>query len=96
MAAIACLKKALYLDPYQWIAAFNLGVVFLRQQQYASAFHYLSVAINWKADFANSYMFLGVTLDKLDDFESACQAFEKALELEQADCAIYLKLFEET
>jgi Bardet-Biedl syndrome 4 protein len=38
VASIACLKKALYLDPYQWIAAFNLGLVYLNQEQYASAF----------------------------------------------------------
>lgn len=31
VASIACLKKALYLDPYQWIAAFNLGLVHLHQ-----------------------------------------------------------------
>jgi Bardet-Biedl syndrome 4 protein len=35
-------------------------------------------------------MYLAITLDKLDDFESACQAFEKALELEKNDSAIYL------
>ena len=72
VASIACLKKALYLDPFQWIAAFNLGLVHLHQEQYASAFHYLSVSINWKGDFSNSYMYLGITLNKLNDFESAC------------------------
>lgn len=35
-------------------------------------------------------MYLGITLNKLNDFESACQSFEKALELEQNDCTIYL------
>ena len=55
VAAIACLKKALYLDPFQWIAAFNLGLVHLNQKQYASAFHYFSVAINWKSDFSNTF-----------------------------------------
>jgi len=48
------------------------------------------VAINWKSDFSNSYMYLGITLNKLDDFESACQAFEKAIQLEQHDPSIYL------
>ena len=90
VAAIACLKKALYLDPFQWIAAFNLGLVHLNQKQYASAFHYFSVAINWKSDFSNTYMYLGITLDKLNDFEAACQAFEKALELQPNDCSIFL------
>jgi len=35
-------------------------------------------------------MYLGITLNKLDDFESACQAFEKALEICNSDCTIYL------
>jgi Bardet-Biedl syndrome 4 protein len=29
VASVACLKKALYLDPFQWISAFNLGLVHL-------------------------------------------------------------------
>ena len=79
VAAIACLKRAIYLDPFQWIAAFNLGLVHLNTKQYASAFHYFSVAINLKADFSNSYMYLGITLNRLGDFESSCQAFQRAL-----------------
>ena len=71
VASIACLKRALYLDPFQWIVAFNLGLVHLNTQQYASAYHYFSVAINLKPDFSNSYMYLGITLNRLKDFDSA-------------------------
>lgn len=35
-------------------------------------------------------MYLGITLDKLNDFEAACQAFEKALELQPNDCSIFM------
>ena len=35
-------------------------------------------------------MYLGITLNRLGDFESSCQAFEKAIELEKNDCTIYL------
>ena len=90
VAAIACLKKALYLDPFQWIAAFNLELVYLNTGQYASAFHYFSSAINLKPDFSNSYMYLAITLNKLTDFESAWAAFEKALEMDQNDWTIFL------
>ena len=78
------------MDPFQWIAAFNLGLVNLNTKQYASAYHFFSVAINLKPDFSNSYMYLGITLNHLNDFESACQAFQKALQLEQQDCTIFL------
>jgi Bardet-Biedl syndrome 4 protein len=90
VAAIACLKRALYLDPLQWIAAFNLGLVHLNTKQNASAFHYFSVSINMKPDNVNSYMYLGITLNRLEDFESSCSAFEKALSLDDQDCMIYL------
>jgi Bardet-Biedl syndrome 4 protein len=48
VAAIACLKRALYLDPFEWIVAYNLGLVHLNTGQYASAFHYFSASINLK------------------------------------------------
>lgn len=43
-----------------------------------------------KPDFSNSYMYLAITLNKLNDFESSCAAFNKALEMENNDCTIYL------
>lgn len=61
----------------------------LSTKQYASAYHYFSVAINLKPDFSNSYMYMGITLNRLGDFESSCQAFQRALKLEQQDCTIY-------
>jgi Bardet-Biedl syndrome 4 protein len=90
VASVACLKRALYLDPFQWIAAFNLGLVHMNTEQYASAFHYFSAAINLKPDFSNSYMYLAITLNKLGDFANSCGAFEKALEMDGRDCTIYL------
>ena len=83
IAAIACLKRALYLDPFEWIISYNLGLVHLNTEQYASAFHYLSASINLKADFASSYMYLGITLARLEDFENACAAYEKAIRMER-------------
>mmetsp|Transcript_31597 Transcript_31597/g.102986 ORF Transcript_31597/g.102986 Transcript_31597/m.102986 type:complete len:413 (+) Transcript_31597:163-1401(+) len=82
IAAIACLKKALYLDPFEWIISYNLGLVHLNTSQFASAFHYFSASINLKPDFPSSYMYLAITLAKLDDFENACSAYEKAIEME--------------
>jgi len=83
VAAIACLKRALYLDPFEWIISYNLGLVHLNTGQYASAFHYFSTSINLKPDFPSSYMYLAITLSRLDDFENACSAYEKAIEMEE-------------
>ena len=35
-------------------------------------------------------MYLGITLNRLGDFDSSCQAFERAIELEKNDCMIFL------
>ncbi|KAL6765320.1 Bardet-Biedl syndrome protein 4 [Haematococcus lacustris] len=81
IAAIACLKKALYLGPFEWIISYNLGLVHLHTDQAASAFHYLSASINLKSDFPHSYMYLAVALSKLDDIDNACAAYEKAIQM---------------
>ena len=81
--AIACLKRALYLDPFECIISYNLGLVHLNTGQYASAFHYFSASINLKPDFPSSYMYLAITLSRLDDFDNACNAYEKAIEMER-------------
>lgn len=83
VAAVACLKRALYLDPFEWIIAYNLGLVHLNTGQNASAFHFFSASINLKSDFAASYMYLAIALARLDDFENACSAYEKAMDMEE-------------
>ena len=82
IAAIACLKKALYLDPFDWIISYTLGLIHLHTSQYTSAFHFFSAAINLKPDFPSSYMYLAVSLAKLGDFENACSGYEKAIDLD--------------
>eukprot|EP00891_Asterochloris_glomerata_P000027 jgi/Astpho2/27/fgenesh1_pm.00001_%23_4_t len=82
VAAISCLKRALYLGPFEWIIGYNLGLVHLATGQNASAFHFLSSSLNLKSDFAHTYMYLAITLARLEDFDNACAAMEKALELE--------------
>ena len=83
VAAIACLKRALYLDPFEWIISYNLGLVHLNTGQHASAFHHFSTCINLKPDFASSYMHLAVTLNRLEDFDNACSAYERAIDMEE-------------
>ena len=82
VAAISSLRRALQLAPFEWIIAYNLGIIFLHAGQYASAFHYLSASINLKSDFASSYVYLAVWLSRVDDYDNACAAYEKALTME--------------
>ncbi|KAJ8601425.1 hypothetical protein CTAYLR_005942 [Chrysophaeum taylorii] len=84
VAAVSCLKRALYLDPFEWIIAYNLGLVHLHTAQFASAFHHLSASINLKPDYAATFMCLGIALANLDDPGNAVDAFKKSLSLEDA------------
>ncbi|PRP83735.1 sporangia induced Bardet-Biedl syndrome 4 protein [Planoprotostelium fungivorum] len=84
VSAIACLKKALYHAPFEWIVHFNLGLIHLTIEQSASAFHYFSASVNLNPNFGPTYMYLGITLNRLDDFDNACGAYEKALQIEQS------------
>lgn len=56
--AVSCLKRANYLAPFDWKILYNLGLVHLTMQQYASAFHFLSAAINFQPKMAELYMLL--------------------------------------
>lgn len=82
IVALSCLKRAMYLDPFEWLIAYNLGIVHLCTKQYASAFHYLSSSSLLKPDHAATFMYLGVTLSRLEDFGNSCVAYQKAIELE--------------
>jgi Bardet-Biedl syndrome 4 protein len=55
VAAISCLKRGNYLSPFEWKILYNLGLVHLAMQQYASAFRYLNAAINFRPKEAILY-----------------------------------------
>ena len=84
IAAVACLKRALSIDPFDWIVNYNLGLVHLSTGQYASAFHFMSSSINLKPEYPSSYMYLAVILSKLEDLENAKAAYNKALSLKES------------
>lgn len=56
--AIACLKKALWLSPLCHNGLYNLGIVLLTAQQFASAFQCFVSAVSMKPDSAESFMML--------------------------------------
>lgn len=78
-----------YLNPHEWKISFNLGLVHLITKQFASAFVFLSSAVNLQPDFAQSYMLLGTALYHLDDAVNATTAMLKAVELDDSDALVY-------
>jgi Bardet-Biedl syndrome 4 protein len=77
VAAVACLKRAQYLDPFQWGTAYNLGLVHLRAECYASAFLYLNAAANMNPRHGETLLYLAVTLARLQDEGNARAAYAK-------------------
>ncbi|XP_040586169.1 Bardet-Biedl syndrome 4 protein isoform X2 [Mesocricetus auratus] len=90
VAAISCLKRANYLAPFDWKILYNLGLVHLTMQQYASAFHFLSAAINFQPKMGELYMLLAVALTNLEDTENAKRAYEEAVRLDKCNPLVNL------
>ena len=98
IGAASCLKRAIYLSPFDGKIHYNLGVVHLSLEQYASAFHYFSAAINLQKvpnisptlNDARCYTYLGVTLSRLHDFENSFSAYDKSIELLREDATTRL------
>nr|XP_051678275.1 Bardet-Biedl syndrome 4 protein isoform X4 [Oryctolagus cuniculus] len=90
VAAISCLKRANYLAPFDWKILYNLGLVHLTMQQYASAFHFLSAAINFQPKMGELYMLLAVALTNLEDIENAKRAYAEAVRLDQCNPLVNL------
>ncbi|XP_068147856.1 Bardet-Biedl syndrome 4 protein homolog [Drosophila tropicalis] len=78
IVAISSLRKSVWLSPLNYNALYNLSLIYIASEQYASAFHTLAAAINLRKDNAECYMLLGLCLRKLDDMENAFNAFERA------------------
>ncbi|XP_061036078.1 Bardet-Biedl syndrome 4 protein isoform X2 [Eubalaena glacialis] len=90
VAAISCLKRANYLAPFDWKILYNLGLVHLTMQQYASAFHFLSAAINFQPKMGELYMLLAVALTNLEDTENARRAYAEAVRLDKCNPLVNL------
>ncbi|KAJ1523990.1 hypothetical protein ONE63_010534 [Megalurothrips usitatus] len=90
VAALSCLKRAHYLSALDWDILFNLGLVHMATQQYASAFHFLSAATNLRPAHAGTFLLLAITLRHLDDPDNAAEAFKQAGLLSPMDASIPL------
>ncbi|CBZ26079.1 conserved hypothetical protein [Leishmania mexicana MHOM/GT/2001/U1103] len=88
-AAVACLRKSIFLCPFDWISHYNLGVAFLMIGRYCSALQCLNAAVHLHADHAPAFMLLGICLGEMKDLPNACRAYDHALAM-QDDFLVYL------
>ncbi|XP_076809666.1 BBSome complex member BBS4-like isoform X1 [Clavelina lepadiformis] len=85
VAAISCLKRANYLSPFDWRILYNLGLLHLTMEQYASAFQFTSSALTLKPDHGPLFTLLAVALTNLEQTENAERAYEQAAKLNPTD-----------
>ncbi|CAG9820961.1 unnamed protein product [Phaedon cochleariae] len=90
VAAISCLKRALWVQPLNWRTLFNLGLAHLATLQPASAFNFACAAVNLRSDVADCFAVLGASLIELKDPENAARAFHQALLLSPEDLHLIL------
>ncbi|GET93301.1 hypothetical protein, conserved [Leishmania tarentolae] len=88
-AAVACLRKSVFLCPFDWISHYNLGVAFLMIGRYCSALQCMSAAVHLHTDYAPAFMLLGICLGEMKDLPNACRAYEHSLAM-QDDFLVYL------
>jgi Flp pilus assembly protein TadD len=84
------MKKAIYLQPLSSIINFNMGLVYYRMQQFTAAFHFFLTTVNLEPNNAKAFMYLGLTLDELEDPGNAYSSFLKAIKIEPTDPEIQL------
>lgn len=79
--AISCLKRANYLSPFDWKVLYNLGLVHLTMQQFASAFHFLRAAINLNPRMGELYMLLAGTKSSSHEIQTDILLFNQEYEI---------------
>ena len=65
--AATCLKRALYLAPFEWIISFNLGLVYLKNEQYVTAFVHMNTAANLNKNNHLIFLYLAIICGELNN-----------------------------
>lgn len=81
--AATCLKRALYLAPFEWYISFNLGLVYLKNEQYVTAFVHMNTAANLAKNQPYVYLYLAIICSELNNDGNAKNCFERALSLKE-------------
>ena len=87
--AATCLKRALYLAPFEWIISFNLGLVYLKNEQYVTAFVHMNTAANLNKNNHLIFLYLAIICGELNNEGNAKNCFEKALALKEDPIVLF-------
>jgi tetratricopeptide (TPR) repeat protein len=70
----------------------NLGMVYLKSKDYATALNYFNEAIDWNPAFYEPYLNRGITFRHLHHFNAAILDFNKVLEIDPTQMDSYINL----
>ena len=87
--AATCLKRALYLAPFEWVISYNLGLIYLKLEQYVTAFIHMNTAVNLNKNNHLSYLYLGIICSELNNDGNAKNCFEKSLAIKEEGITLY-------
>lgn len=87
--AATCLKRALYLSPFEWIISFNLGLVYLKNEQYVTAFVHMNTAANLNKNNYLIFLYLAIICGELNNDGNAKNCFEKAVALKEDPLVLF-------
>jgi len=87
--AATCLKRALFLAPFEWIISFNLGLIYLKSEQYVTAFVHMNTAANLNKNNYQIYLYLAIICGELNNDGNAKNCFEKSLSIKEDPIVLF-------
>ena len=75
------LKSASQLAPADYMVYFNLGALYYTDSRFPSALPVLEKSVTLNPDYVPGRLFLGLTLEELDQEQSAADCYRRAIEL---------------
>lgn len=86
-AGIDTLQQALKIEPKNNLIAYDLGVLYSKQEDYENAAQFSKLSVEGLQDFAEGYNNYGYALAHLSRFDEALQAVNRSLELKPDSAA---------
>ncbi len=87
--AIACLRKALLIEPHNGLMWFNLGLNYYAVNRSVDACSALYHAIKYTPHDADAWDTLGIVLQELGKTNEACEVFNQALNIATDNARIW-------
>jgi tetratricopeptide (TPR) repeat protein len=86
--AVLALVKAVSLDPKSFNPRLNLGIAYMRRQDFSSGEPHLRQAVGIDSSSALAHMYLGILLSKVSKPDEAEDELHRAVSLGGADLAV--------